>query len=108
MTKEEKIVQIAKVCGWWGNIQIVAGDVIGRPPNVTDRFKRVPDYFHDLNAMHEAEEGLTEPQQIQFHKILWGIVCGDAAPEDTDGFYVSHATAAQRAEAFGKTLNLWQ
>lgn len=56
----------------------------------------IPDYLNDLNAMHDAE------------KLIVG--------NESSIIYFSHlnrialpwyATAAQRAEAFLKTMNLW-
>jgi len=60
-----------------------------------------PDFNKDLNAMHEAEKVLTESQQgtmIDFLVII----------ERQEGWNAFHATAAQRAETFLKTLNLWK
>lgn len=56
----------------------------------------VPDYLSDLNAMHEAEKVLTLEQKsvycLELNKLIYGMC----------------ATAAQRAEAFLKTLGLWE
>jgi hypothetical protein len=58
-----------------------------------------PDYLNDLNAMHEAEKMLNS--ESGYHGIGgYGLYL--VALEHN----VS-ATAAQRAEAFLKTLNLW-
>ena len=61
----------------------------------------LPDYLNDLNAMHEVEMTLEGMQQISYlaklhennHYCSWGGTC---------------ATAAQRAEAFLKTINIWE
>jgi hypothetical protein len=64
----------------------------------------IPDYLSDLNAMHEAEKVLGNAQNpyaakwLQYLTILQNI-CGDVPS--------TFATAAQRAEAFLHTLNLW-
>ena len=50
------------------------------------------DYTSDLNAMHEAEKVLSNNQWLDYVGALNQNVA---------------ATAAQRAEAFLKTLNLW-
>lgn len=64
---------------------------------------KVPDYLHDLNAMHEAEEILNENKRLiysralveNFHGLGWQ-------------FDVIHATSAQRAEAFLRTIGKWK
>lgn len=65
-----------------------------------------PDYLTDLNAMREAEKTLTK-EQIQTYK---NRLC-DLAPcslSDTFGYWpVIHAIAAQRAEAFLRTIGKW-
>lgn len=60
------------------------------------------DYLNDLNAMHEAEETLNEDQRSAYIGRLEG--CMMSGPEEWD---TTFATAAQRAEAFGRTLGLW-
>jgi hypothetical protein len=72
----------------------------------------IPDYLNDLNAMHEAEEILTIGQRGEFWDVLHRMVerhefWGDDTTNDIC-FRVMHATAAQRAEAFLKTLGLWE
>ena len=104
MKPEQQRIAIAQACGWkWVRLRQQEGlcdDVRGYPPNVecvglNERY--APDYLNDLNAMHEAE------------KIM--------SYDEFDEYYVQlsmkmvrpfHATAAQRAEAFLKTLNLWK
>ena len=62
------------------------------------RNKQPPDYLNDLNAMHEAEKVLTSPQWDKYTVALLFA---------TEHRMFCAATAAQRAEAFLKTLNLW-
>jgi hypothetical protein len=57
-----------------------------------------PDYFNDLNAVHELEKVMRPPKQETW--CLWEGYCRRIEDDP-------HATAAQRAEAIGKTLNLW-
>jgi len=66
----------------------------------------VPDYLHDLNAMHEAEKTLDESQRTKFYWELAKIVLGDNVPLNCT-FLLVHATAAQRAKAFLRTLGKW-
>ena len=62
----------------------------------------VPNLFtSDLNDMHEAEKVLDQSQQLNYQIKLGGH------PADNDYWLGYHSTAAQRAEAFLKTLKLW-
>ena len=78
-------------------------------------FYRYPDYCYDLNAMHEAEKMLTKEQLYNYGNKLDRItlpktsmeMCYIESPEA--GMYpdLFCATAAQRAEAFLKTIKKW-
>jgi hypothetical protein len=68
---------------------------------------RFPDYLNDLNAMHEVEMHIAPDWDTYFEqliKIRWRDAQPDRHPRDLSP---ASATAAQRAEAFLKTLNLW-
>lgn len=65
------------------------------------RAKDVPDYLNSLDAMHEAEKALSYEQHCFYCDILEMVVGGPAYMPAV------RATAAQRAEAFLRTLNLW-
>lgn len=58
----------------------------------------LPDYFNDLNAIWNAEKILTIEQLWEMDAILFNL-------ENCKVPF--RATAEERAEAFGKTLNLW-
>ena len=60
----------------------------------------LPDYLNDLNAMNKAEKSLTNEQWWLFVEFLTEILGGGVA-------ICISATAAQRAEAFLRTLSLW-
>lgn len=81
---------------------------------------RIPDYLGDLNAMQEACGTLDPNQQCHFIDALDAII---RLPENIrfgekpakkfrlnhfGRFHVANATAAQRAEAFLRSLNLWK
>lgn len=72
----------------------------------------LPDYLNDLNAMHEAESQFeTTGQALEFIAQLKGVILRHAGlrPDGHCGHWrITHATAAQRAEAFLRTLNLWK
>ena len=112
MNKEQQRIKIAEACGYGGYIPL--RNSLGGPNC------HLPDYLNDLNAMHEAEKVLTEKQSTLFDSALLTIQGFnrdiDFVDEDgkaTDDFVklvkaLRHANAAQRAEAFLKTLNLWE
>lgn len=58
---------------------------------------KAPNYPSDLNACHEMEKVLTYEQICDY---------GDWLPKDDWGLI--HATAAQRAEAFLRTIGKWE
>jgi len=60
-----------------------------------------PDYYNDLNAMHEAERGMGNYQWWKFVSHLTDICGGGTA------LGIS-ATAPQRAEAFLRTIGKWE
>ena len=105
MTPEAQRIAMAKACP---NIQLI-GDYWHWSPNSKEWFGCVlNDPLSDLNAMHEAEtkfmgmEGnIRHPIEEVYYHHLREIV--DRFP----GTLFYHATAAQRAEAFLRTLNLW-
>jgi hypothetical protein len=87
MKPEQQRVAIAEACGW--KVQI----------------NTLPNYLHDLNAMHEAEElfyaksDTLEGAERMRDYSKW--LCLIAK-------YPLHATATQRAEAFLRTIGKWE
>ena len=67
------------------------------------------DYLLDLNAMHEAEKVLSKEQIEAYLGWLWQI-CKVPFEANDYGLYfpLAHAIASQRAEAFLRTLGLWE
>jgi hypothetical protein len=117
MKPEQQRIAIAQACGWKLTETAVTypnGLVIGfHPPEyVREVFlKACPDYLNDLNAMHEAEEVLSAGQINTYlgHLYKFGkVAAADSNPWEIIVARVAvHAPAAQRAEAFLRTLNLW-
>jgi len=66
-----------------------------------------PTYCNDLNAMHEAEKSLSVPTHSDYICQLYYKTMG-LGKGICDWQKLATATAAQRAEAFLKTLNLWK
>ena len=107
MNKELQQIKIAEACGWtaeqnsngyWRAVNKKHGNAVELWLSEQNVWSLgIPDYLNDLNAMHEAEEVLDCNQWEQWHRIVveW----------QTD---LARLTAAQRAEAFLKTLGLWE
>jgi hypothetical protein len=116
MTEEQQRIAIAEACGW----QFIPEYYHGKddPPEfttVTPDGRHLcgyyPDYLNDLNAMHEAEKLLTEDQISNYGSFLKGKdneTVSLYAPEHREIAKVAMATAAQRAEAFLKTIGKWE
>jgi len=106
LTRWQKRIRIAEACGWRvfesGADGIFARPPEGKLPEWADM--ELPDYFGSLDAMHEAEKVLTEEQKKIYTAHLHPKELHHYLMAD---FLVCHATATQRTEAFGKTLNLW-
>ena len=97
MTPEQQRIAIAEACGWKTGY---------RDP---EAWHPLPDFLHDLNAMHEAEKVLTVAQRItyanQIGVVLSGGSVGRAIP---NWWFIHEATASQRAEAFLRTIGKWK
>ena len=103
LTDEEIRIKIAEACGWKFS-KLAHPD--SKPvavmcwiaPGCEDwQIRRLPDYLNDLNAMHEAEKVLNPTQLLRYAEDLMDKLGSHSCIK---------ATAAQRAEAFIKTLNL--
>jgi len=99
MTNEQINIAIAKACGW-------DSDDIARGYTLCQFTENLPDYCNDLNAMHEAEKVLTEKQRMDYSDCTYDIAC--ASQKQTGKWTWISLTAAQRAEAFLRTLSLWE
>ena len=102
MTPEQQRIAIAEACGY----KDVATRVTEGTVKVVTGFKNhifdeeVPDYLNDLNAMNKAES-------ILMHDDAHAYGCYSCELHEEYGNTV-HLAAAQRAEAFLKTLGLWK
>ena len=97
MSPEAQRIAIAEACGIvskdkWGSLYKTPRGIL----------RDCPDYLNDLNAMHEAEKVLGLMQRHHFANRV-------ASSADAGwGFKALHATAAQRAEAFLRTIGKWE
>jgi hypothetical protein len=99
MKPEQQRIAIAEACGWKPNpFQMdMRGQVFPQSP---------PDYLNDLNAMHEAEKVLTEEQRIAYSDCTYDIAL--KAQKEIGKWRWISLTAAQRAEAFLRTIGKWE
>ena len=112
MTPEQQRIAIAEACGWTPvqcrncKPSVCTCDTDKPNPNTP------PDYLNDLNAMHEAEKMLyrdpNSPKKYtqQIKNAIRREAGVTKAQMDFDVCIT--ATAAQRAEAFLKTINKWE
>jgi hypothetical protein len=109
MTPEQINIAIAEACGWQINKVAQVAWKDGTPYGMVDGCScMIPDYYHDLNAMHEAENALTRAQQINYHSMLERVVIKNGySPSMATGMHTIHATATQRAEAFLRCIGKW-
>jgi hypothetical protein len=106
---EAQRIAIAEACGWTDCEHIKRlGLCKGKHKEVRVQYdsghSALPDYLNDLNAMHEAEKILNHVKAAEYARMLTFIAWQSEQPV----FAPMTATAAQRAEAFLRTLNLWK
>lgn len=117
MKPEAQRIAIAEACGWRKlreSDRIHAGHNRGYyyaiQPDGGAAYD-IPDYLNDLNAMHEAEKALFE--KVVDSECRYGDALIEAVRRGNSASFIMamdcvSATAAQRAEAFLRTLNLWR
>ena len=119
MNPEQQRIAIAEACGWkpdddgaglntweasWIGNKLYGLRPAFRPDKTISNYTVdcvVPDYLADLNAMHEAEKTLTDKAHEEFRLNLYDVI-GD------DSRLIVSSTAAQRAEAFLRTIGKWE
>jgi hypothetical protein len=113
MSPEAQRIAIAEACGWT-DISFEEGEDVdfdarsvcpwagmrGMCPVRKER-RFLPSYLNDLNAMHEAEKELTDTEHSTFRIVLMDLANLDFRCQVS-------ASAAQRAEAFLRTIGRWQ
>ena len=114
MTPDQQQRAIEKACGWIRESGVMRYDggefpwTIWRKDGKTHN--SFPDYLNDLNACHEMEKVLNYEQMIDYSRHVGKAVTSHlpASRAAWMDFKLINATAAQRAEAFLRTLGLWQ
>ena len=114
MTHWEMNKAIAEHLGW-KSVHVYEDDAgppihCGIPPGSSSSHSKIPRYSEDLNAMHEAEKAAFKSSTLWLEfacNILSVLEAADMSV--TDGMTcVLQATAAQRAEAFLRTIGKWR
>ncbi len=100
MTEHDQRIAIAEACGWKhdkdGGVYNPTGEWVGSFYPLVDG---LPDYLHDLDAMHEAEKSIT-------NHTSYLIALQQVTGEYSAPFFLVHSTAKQRANAFLTTKGL--
>ena len=112
MTPEAQRIAIAEACGW---TMFDAGpDSFGTHCEAhcnrgqeTILQRKLPDYLNDLNAIHQAEQTIPPDSFAVYLETLQRIIQSEHRFEIENRFAAFSATAAQRAEAFLKTIGKW-
>lgn len=112
MTPEAQRLAIAKWCGWLDprtdNTTFEGLPILAAIHPELRLLQAVPDYLNDLNAMHTAEAKLHGREQLErWNDSFYGVGRDAGLTSDNVSDWPMHATAAQRAEALLRTLNLW-
>ena len=110
MSPEQQRIVIAEACGY-RNIVLREDPDEGFDPLLTG-FKndnhfdeQIPDYLNSLNAMHKVEK-IIRSKPNKRNGQVYSYIYESELSELTGGEPV-YATAAQRAEAFLKTIGKW-
>jgi len=110
MTKEQINIAIAESLGWSIFHRNDKGEIkswkhpdgsIWQEPWVPLRFTE------DLNAIHEAEKSITDPRKMLDYFNHLSRYNDPDARSIQDSFNIITATAAQRAEAYLRTIGKW-
>ena len=102
MKPEAQRIAIAEACGWTPS----KVDHCWNNPSRMETREELPDYMNDLNAMNEAEKVLENYNSISGDSEYGRYIT--ALQKVTAWYRVPCATAAQRAEAFLRTLGKWE
>jgi hypothetical protein len=121
MTPQKQRIAIAEACGWkisnlsvgrycWSHPRLCA---IGGPSVLAQGDPvGLPDYLNDLNAMHQVEKVIVPSSEYTLSSYMFElskiVLPAGMTRRGLISEYIFHATAAQRAEAFLKTIGKWE
>jgi hypothetical protein len=106
MNEEKQRIKIAEAVGWkkLKDFSDSGWPLLLTPPEKPNKkwyLEAIPDYLNDLNAMHKALKLIGEIKGID---LCWHLNDMGISGE----WQILNATAEELAEAFLKTLNLWE
>ena len=110
MNPEQQRIAIAEACGWRCTAFKEAIACWVRPNGMSHQTELLPNYLNDLNAMHEAEKVLAKANWGGYAAELYRITNAHnhGISPNHHWLAVAFSTAAQRAEAFLRTIGKWE
>lgn len=108
MNESEMRIAIAEACGWKLGPPLCnpKGEIVNA--HYHEEW-RLPDYYNDLNAMRNAEQTLKPGLSYEYAEELAKVLGFELHIACFDDIYdMATATAAQRAEAFLRTIGKWK
>jgi len=96
MNSNEINKRIAIACGWQVHPKDKWIVIPPNSPHSVQPISTIPDYYNDLNAMHEAEKFIMDESSIEYVKWLNKFSC------------LWHVKASKKAEAFLRTIGQWE
>jgi hypothetical protein len=120
MNKEKQRIAIAEACGWKcnGHPDQLAATVgwelayqfVLTPEGKLVTHNSIPDYLNDLNAVHDfvSQKFKSKFMLAEYEYMLRACLADGRPTFEVAGYELANATAAQKAEALLKALNLWK
>lgn len=106
LTEEQRRYKLAELCGWAKRYSEARSEYRWYSPDGLS-FLLPPDYCYDLNAMHEAET-ICLPCDSDELRDKYAELLQDAVYRESEKRAWFSATALQRFEALGQTLEQWE
>jgi len=111
MTQDEKRIKLAEAAGWKVHPKDRFIVIPPNSPHSVQPLFTIPDYFNDLNVVHELWASLPRATRLIVVARLADILKLPKGNQNEIGELeeaLFSASAAQRATAIGLTLNLWK
>jgi hypothetical protein len=112
MTPNEINKKIAEFCGWYriehSGVLLADPPYKGYPPRNTiigEKYQ-IPDYYNDLNVLHEEEIKLRVDEKETYIDHLTVIV--EQQKHETLIEHIEFASSQQRAQAFIRTIETYE
>lgn len=110
--KSKDVETIAEFCGWKRELHASPTGVERMrwitPEGYESAQGALPRYFNDLNAMHKAEQSLKFSERLEYARQLAFVMTPEVMRDTIRVKELYMATAAQKAEAFLRTIGKWE